>query len=145
MSYIFTDFLLSSSSGAFPGSDLDDRSWQRPGRNQPDPHPGGCLKRHEHFLSFLLKMTVAFASYATAKKQSFSQKLPSSTAVTLHLYIHRGLFAFINRSFAALCSHVELVGEFHLNQPHAAVLVPSKMLYSHTHAHRRKPMGVLSI
>jgi hypothetical protein len=43
-----------------------------------------------HFLSFLLKMTVAFAAYATAKKRPFSQKLLGSAAVFLRLYTHRG-------------------------------------------------------
>jgi len=34
-----------------------------------------------HFLSFLLKINVAFAAYATAKKRPFSQKFLGSVAV----------------------------------------------------------------
>jgi len=43
-----------------------------------------------HFLSFLLKMTIPFAAYATAKIRPFSQKLSGSAAVSLRLHTRRG-------------------------------------------------------
>ena len=43
-----------------------------------------------HFLSFLLKMTVAFAAYTTAEKRPFSRKFLGSAAVSLRLHTRRG-------------------------------------------------------
>jgi len=43
-----------------------------------------------HFLSFLLKITIPFAAYATAKNRPFSQKLSGSAAVSLRLHTRRG-------------------------------------------------------
>ena len=87
-------------------------------------------------------MTVAFAAYATAKKQPFSQKLLGSAAVSLRLYTRRGFappfteismdssrikreFDFAKQYFSYLELHLTDQGKLYVK----AVLKPSSLQY----------------